>query len=92
MTKRREIPHAGFALPPDHVEFIQEFVDAGVVIITFCHHQVKGPAVLGTDLLHQVIGHFLSLRERERDQSRGTAAREEQRGCSAEPGAASKCG
>lgn len=54
---------AGLALPPDHIEFIQEFIDAGVVVITLGHHQVKGPAVLGADLLHQVIRHFLSLQE-----------------------------
>lgn len=77
--KVRESPQAGSALPPDHVEFIQELVDARVVVITFCHYQVKGPAVLGTDLLHQVIGDFLSLQEGNRGQSRGTAAQEEQR-------------
>lgn len=85
----RETPHPGPTLPPDHVEFIQEFVDAGVVVITFCHHQVQGPAVLGANLLHQVIGHFLSLQEGKRGQSRGTAAREEQRdcqGCRIKPG------
>ena len=69
-TKLRESPDAGPSPPPDHVEFIQEFVDAGVVVITFCHHQVKGPAVLGTDLLHQVVGHFLSLQEGKRGQRR----------------------
>jgi len=73
-------PHAGATLPPDHVELIQELVDAGVVVVTFCHHQVEGAAVLGADLLHQVVRHFLSLREGDGGQSRGTAARGERRG------------
>lgn len=53
----------GPALPPDHVEFIQELVDTRVVVVTLGHHQVQGPAVLGTDLLHQVVRHLLSLQE-----------------------------
>lgn len=65
---------AGPSLPPDHVEFVQELIDAGVVVITFCHHQVKGPAVLGADLLHQVIRHLLSLQEGNRAQGGGSDA------------------
>lgn len=62
-TQGEPAGHTGPALPPDHVEFIQELVDTRVVVVTLGHHQVQGPAVLGTDLLHQVVRHLLSLQE-----------------------------
>lgn len=90
--KFRDKPPTGAIPPPDHIQFVQEFIDAGVVIVTLGHHQVQGPAVLGADLLHQVIGHFLSLREGKGHQSRGTDARRgrDHLGRGAEPGAATK--
>lgn len=69
--KFRDSSPTGPIPPPDHIEFVQEFVDAGVVIVTLGHHQVQGPAVLGADLLHQIIGHFLSLQEEKGGQGRG---------------------
>lgn len=85
-------PPAGPIPPPDHIEFVQEFVDPGVVIVTLGHHQVQGPAVLGADLLHQVIGHLLSLQEGKGGQSRGIdpGRGRDHPGCGAEPGAAPK--
>lgn len=68
-------PPTGPIPPSDHVEFVEEFVDAGVVIVALGHHQVQGPAVLGADLLHQIIGHLLSLRDRKGGQSRGVDPR-----------------
>lgn len=35
-----------------------------MVVVTFGNHYIKGSAVLSTDLLHQIIRYFLSLRRR----------------------------
>lgn len=65
-------------LPPDHIKFIQELVAAGVVVITLGHHQIEGSAVLRTDLLHQVIRHFLGL-GKERKKVKTDKSRERER-------------
>lgn len=50
------------SVPADGVELVQELVRSGVVIITLGSHQVQSPAVLGADLLHQVVRELLSLK------------------------------
>lgn len=49
-------------VPAYGVELVEELIHSGVVIITLSSHQIQSSAVLGADLLQQVVRHFLSLK------------------------------
>lgn len=54
----------GVYIPADDVELVLELVHSGVVIVTLGGDQVESAAVLGDDLLQQVVRHFLSLKHK----------------------------
>lgn len=51
-------------VPADDVELVLELVHSGVVIVALGGDQVESAAVLGDDLLQQVVRHFLRLKHK----------------------------